>query len=77
MNNDIKMALFDSKIRNLISNSELTPGEVYFIIKNCLTEISELFQQSISSSQKRQDEGIGTIEIPINADQEKKPIGQD
>ncbi len=77
MNNDIKIALFDNQIRNLIGNSGLTPGETYFIIKNCLTEISELFQQSISSSQKEQDEGIETLEIPINADQEEKPIGQD
>lgn len=73
MNNDIKMAMFDNQLRNLIGNSGLTPGETYFILKNYLNEISELFQQSILMAQQEQKEES----IPINADQEEKPIGQD
>lgn len=73
MNNDIKIAMFDNQLRNLIGNSGLTPGETYFILKNYLNEISELFQRTILMAQQEQKEES----IPINADQEKKPIGQD
>ena len=48
MNNTIKIFNFNRIIHELISNSELDIGTVYFILKNTFREIESLYYEQLN-----------------------------
>lgn len=65
---------FRKDLENLINNSGLTIDAAYFVLKDVMSEINELYKEAVASASYKEntDAGQSDVEAAIAAQEENK-----